>query len=95
MGRYEAYYPNVDDESGKTFQQKYGQPAYTQFAKIWTLGLRYDITPWMMVRAEYDYTNGSALLTPQSTLNAQTGNPDYSNTVQYWNTFGFLVSFRF
>ena len=95
MGRYEAYYINTQDESGKAFQQNYGLPAYTQFAKIWTIGLRHDITPWMMVRAEYNYTNGTALLTPQSVLDPLTGNPDYSKSVQYWNTFGFLVSFRF
>ncbi len=95
MARYDAYYPNTNDENGLAFQASGQGPAYSQFAKYWVTGLRYDITPWMMVRAEYNYVNGTALLPPQGFLNPQTGNPDYSSTVQYWSMFGFLVSFRF
>ncbi len=95
MARYDAFYLNTDDENGLKFQASGQGPAYSQFAKYWIVGLRYDITPWMMVRAEYDYVNGTALLPPQGLLNLQTGLPDYSKTTQYWDMFGFLVSFRF
>lgn len=95
MARYDVLHLNTNDENGQEYQASGLGPAYSQFAKYFVVGLRYDITPWMMVRAEYDYVNGTALLPPQGFLDTQTGLPDYSKTTQYWNMFGFLVSFRF
>jgi hypothetical protein len=95
MGRYDAFYPNSDDPRGNKFEAATGLPAYSQFAKNWTVGLRYDITPWMMVRAEYNYINGTGWVPYQGYLDPKTGNLDFSKTVQYWDMFGFLVSLRF
>ena len=63
-------------------------PAYSQFAKTLTVGIRYDLTPTIMLRAEYNYINGTAWLPAQD-------NPRPAETAQYWNMFGFLVSLRF
>ena len=83
-------YPNSNDENGNKFEQKWqamGIPAYTQFAKNWTVGLRYDITPWMMVRAEYDYINGTSWISNEANIDRL--------PQQHWDMFGFLVSLRF
>ena len=95
MARYDAFYLNTDDESGKAFRASGQGPAFSQFAKYWTVGLRYDINRWTMIRAEYSYINGTALLPPQGFVNHETGIPEYSKTTQYWDMFGLLVSFRF
>jgi len=90
MARYDVMYPNSNDENGNKFEQKWqamGIPAYTQFAKNWTVGLRYDITPWMMVRAEYDYINGTSWISNEANIDRL---PE-----QHWDMFGFLVSLRF
>ena len=106
MARYDAMYPNSQDMSGKTTEFTsltqsalaqnpfYYIPAYSQYAKTWTVGLRYDISPWMMVRAEYNYVNGTAWLPAEGYLGPD-GNQDFSKTVKYWDMFGFLVSLRF
>lgn len=87
MARYDAAFPNSNDENGSKFEAETGYPGYTQFAKNWSVGLRWDITSSMMVRAEYDYANGTYWAPNAANLNQQ--------PQQYWNIFGFLVSFRF
>lgn len=94
MGRYDAFYPNINDANGKAYEAAGYGPAYSQYAKTWTVGLRYDIAPWMMVRAEYDYINGTASVPYQGYLDSS-GNLDYSKSFKYWDMFAFLVSFRF
>ena len=99
MARYDAMYPNTNDMNGKTAQYSAAMagiylPAFSQFAKTLTVGLRYDISPWMMIRAEYNYVNGTAWLPSEGSLGPD-GNVDSFKTVQYWDMFGFLVSLRF
>ncbi len=67
---------------------QFASPAYSHFAKTLTVGLRYDISPMMMIRAEYNYINGTAWLPTQ-------GNPIPGETKQYWDMFGLQVSIRF
>jgi hypothetical protein len=95
MARYDAFYLNTEDESGVTYQASGLGPAHSQYAKYWTVGLRYDINRYTMVRAEYSYINGTALLPPEGFVNHDTGLPNYSETTKYWDMFGVLVSFRF
>ena len=111
MARYDAMYPNGNDENGNAFESNaiadvlqfaksnsldssqtafavsQVPPAFTQFAKTWTVGIRYDISPSMMIRAEYDYINGTAWASNEA-------NKDRTLR-QYWDMFGFLVSLRF
>ena len=88
MARYDALYNDRDDPQGLELQQKTGIPAYTQYAKDWTTGIRYDVTPWLMIRGEYHYINGTAWLPTQD-------NPVPPLPSKYWEMFALLVSFRF
>jgi hypothetical protein len=90
MTRFDSYIGNRDDPNGdKAEAASRGRtPNYSQFAKDWTVGLRYDITPWMMARGEYHIINGTGWLPPQD-------NPVRADTVQHWNMWAFLISLRF
>ncbi len=52
------------------------------------MGLRWNITPQFMLRAEYHRVNGTGWL---STLD----NPNPYATVQHWDLFSILGSYRF
>jgi hypothetical protein len=90
MARYDNLTNNRDDPNGQNTQATtHGAvPAYTQFAKDWTVGLRYDVTSWMMVRVEYHKINGTGWLPPQD-------NPVRKDQIQHWDMLGLLVSLRF
>lgn len=86
--RYDVLYTDRDDRSGKKWAANTGNAAHRRFAKDITVGLRWNITPEFMLRAEYHHVNGTAWL---STLdNSSTG--DLS---QRWNLFSILGSYRF
>lgn len=78
--RYDVLYTDKNDRSGKAFARSTGgqRPAHSRFAKDITVGLRFNVTPSFMLRAEYHRVNGTAWL---STLD----NPDSSATSQHWN----------
>jgi hypothetical protein len=88
--RYDVLFNNVDDRDGTTFKAKTQNtvPAHTQFAKDWTVGLRYNITPSLMVAAEYHRVYGTGWL---SFLD----NPDDSRLEKQWDLFALLASFQF
>jgi len=85
--RYDTFYPNKDDKNGNGLAAV-GLPASRAFATDWTLGLRWDISAYAMVRAEYHRVNGTAWLPLQD-------NPDPSQWVRKWNMFSLQVSVRF
>ncbi len=76
------------EESGRPQVPGDGRQAHNRFAKDITVGLRWNITPQFMLRAEYHHVNGTGWL---STLD----NPDPSNMSQRWDLFSILGSFRF
>jgi hypothetical protein len=87
--RYDVLYSNRHDRSGKIAEAAGGGPAYNYFAKDITFGLRYDVTSWWMLRAEYHRINGSGwtpLLENQDPLNG---------FQQHWDMFAVSTSFRF
>jgi hypothetical protein len=96
--RYDALFTDGDDHSGKTWAANDaiqmakrglpGRPAHSRFAKDITVGLRWNITPQFMLRAEYHHVNGTGWL---STLD----NPNPYATVQQWDLFSILGSYRF
>ena len=87
--RYDVLYTDGDDPHGKKWAAaKPGRHGYNRFAKDITVGLRWNITPEFMLRAEYHRVNGTAWL---STLD----NPVTSDLAQHWNLFSILGSYRF
>ncbi|MCO6412442.1 MAG: hypothetical protein J5I92_06830 [Thiogranum sp.] len=88
--RYDVTYLNKDDRNGEDMATLTGgaRPDYSQFAKDWTIGLRWDPHRSWMVRAEHHWVDGTAWLPLQD-------NPVPSETERRWRLFTLLVSFRF
>lgn len=86
--RYDVLYNDKEDRDGTDYASLTGKPAFTQFAKDWTVGLRWNITPAFMLRAEYHRINGTGWL-------PLLDNPDLTTTEQNWDLFAILASYRF
>lgn len=87
--RYEAY-ANPDDRDGTKTSAITGGliPPFNTFSKIWTVGLRWDINPQWMVRAEYQRHHGTFILSARE-------NPDLRELQEDWNLFAIQAAFRF
>jgi opacity protein-like surface antigen len=88
MVRYDVYYQDVNDRYGERRERRTGRPGFTRFAKDWTVGLRWDITPNWMARVEYHRIHGVGWL-------ASTENPDTQKLDPDWDLFALELSFRF
>jgi len=88
IARYDALYNNRADKYGKGYQALTKRPAHTQFATDWTFGVRYNLTPSLLIAAEYHYVNGTAWLPYQD-------NPNVSDLEKRWQIFSLATSFRF
>ncbi|WP_090878852.1 porin [Nitrosovibrio sp. Nv6] len=88
MLRYDVLYTDSDDRQGKKWAAATGRAAHNRFAKDITVGLRWNITPSFMLRAEYHRVNGTAWL---STLD----NSNPADRSQHWDLFSILGSYRF
>ncbi|HMW79969.1 hypothetical protein [Accumulibacter sp.] len=86
--RYDAFYADMHDRDGKAFAAATRQPAFSRFARDWTTGIRFDVTPEFMLRAEYHRVNGTGFLAAQD-------NPDVHTLRRRWDMVMFLASFRF
>ncbi|MGX2040525.1 hypothetical protein ACWJKU_10395 [Methylocaldum sp. MU1018] len=86
--RYDVLYLNVNDRYGEGFERRTGRPGFSRFAKDWTVGLRWDITPSWMARVEYHRIHGTGWL-------AATENPDPRKLEPDWDLFALELSFRF
>ncbi len=86
--RYDVLYTDQADRHGKAFSARTGLPAYSRFARDLTLGTGWQISPFLLLRAEYHHVIGTAWLTGAD-------NPDPSRTHRRWDMFALLVSYRF
>lgn len=86
MLRYDQLIINRDDRDGSQFEAFTGLPGNRQFAKDWTVGLRWDVVPNFMLRFEYHNVNGTAWLSDLENLDERT---------QRWDLFILLAAFRF
>lgn len=91
--RYDVLFTDRKDRKGKHASALAAAaggniPAHSRFAKDLTVGLRWNISPEFMLRAEYHRINGTAWL---SVLD----NPPGANTKRHWNLFAVQASFRF
>lgn len=87
--RYDLLFVDRKDRDGSEFHALHpNRPAHSRFAKDLTAGLRWNITPSIMLRTEYHRVNGTAWL---SSLD----NPNPAFTDRHWNLFLFQASYRF
>jgi len=86
--RYDVMYADSKDRDGKEFAAATSRPSFTRFSKDWTAGMRFDVTPKIMLRAEYHRVDGTGYLPVQD-------NPNPSSLERRWNMFMLLASFRF
>jgi len=88
MLRYDLLFTDRTDRRGKEYAATTGRPAHFRFAKDLTVGLRWNVTPSIMLATEYHRVNGTAWL-------SNLDNPDIAHARQHWNLFSFQASFRF
>ena len=60
--RHDVFYRSRADRNGRAFEAATGLPAHSMYAHDTTLGLRWDATPSVMLRAEYHRVNGTSWL---------------------------------
>ena len=88
MLRHDLFYRDKDDKSGRQFQAATGLPSHNMFARDSTLGLRWDATPSLMLRAEYHHVNGTGWLPGPD-------NPAFFSREQRWNMWLLQAAYRF
>jgi opacity protein-like surface antigen len=93
--RYDVLHTDMNDRDGKEYAAAHlgtatrpGIPAHTRFAKDLTAGVRWNVTPELMLRAEYHYVNGTGWL-------SNLDNPKPSALIEDWHLFAILGSYRF
>ncbi|KRT58841.1 TonB dependent receptor [endosymbiont of Ridgeia piscesae] len=86
--RYEEGHFDKDDPDGSGRSAISGRPAHTSFSKLTTLGLLWEPTEQLILRAEYGRANGTMFL-------SSVENPDLFSMTQHWNMFSLLVSYGF
>lgn len=88
MLRYDLLFTDRSDRNGKEYAFTTGRPAHFRFAKDLTIGLRWNVTPSIMLATEYHRVNGTAWL-------SNLDNPDILHAKQHWNLFSLQASYRF
>jgi hypothetical protein len=86
--RYDVLYADSADRDGKAYAAATRRPGFTRFSKDWTTGIRFDLTPEFMLRAEYHRVDGTGYLPAQD-------NPNPLALERHWDMLMLLASFRF
>lgn len=88
--RYAEGFAEKDDRSGAERSALTGgrAPRHSFFGKDWMLGVRWDVTPSFMLRAEYQWNTGTRNLSLRENPNPMAAEKD-------WEMFSLLGSYRF
>lgn len=88
--RYDALFTDRSDKSGKQWASETGQNGleHSRYAKDITVGLRWNVTPEFMLRAEYHHVIGTGWL-------SKLDNPNPALTNKEWDLFAIQGSYRF
>lgn len=88
--RYAEGFLDKDDRDGREASAAFGglAPAHSFYRKDWMVGLRWDVTPNLMLRAEYQWNHGTWALSRRE-------NPVPADTAEDWDMFSLLASYRF
>ncbi|MBX3615957.1 hypothetical protein [Nitrosomonas sp.] len=89
--RYDALFIDRSDRDGSRWAAQ--NPArhgleHSRFARDITVGLRWNVTPEFMLRAEFHHVNGTGWL-------SRLDNPVAKDTEENWNLYGIQASYRF
>ncbi len=85
--RYDSAVQDINDRSGRIFEQTYGLPAHLRYTRDVVAGLRWDITPSWMVRFDYTHVWGAAAV---SVLDN-----DFTQVADEWDIYALQVAYRF
>lgn len=88
MLRHDIFYRDKHDKDGHLFAAATGLPAHSMFARDTTLGLRWDTTPHLMLRAEFHHVDGTGWLPGPD-------NPVFISREQRWNMWLLQAAYRF
>lgn len=88
MLRHDIFYRDRHDKDGRLFAAATGLPGHGMFARDTTLGLRWDTTPHLMLRAEFHHVDGTGWLPGPD-------NPVFSSREQRWNMWLLQAAYRF
>ena len=89
--RYDALFTDRSDRYGREFAKNIpGGVAHGRFAKDIMVGLRWNVTPEFMLRAEYHHVNGTGWLSRLDNDSAKEGIPS-----QHWDLYAIQASYRF
>jgi len=86
--RYDVLYQDRHDRSGERNAALSGKPAYSYYAKDWTIGLRHDVTPSFMISGEFHTVDGTGWLPFEDNLGPV-------SPVRRWNMFLLQGAYRF
>jgi len=86
--RYDVLYLDKENRKNGCILETGGLPNHACYAKDWTVGLTWTITPQIMLRGEYHFVNGTGWL-------GRKDNPNPSETEKRWNLFTVQAAFRF
>ncbi|MES9993530.1 MAG: TonB-dependent receptor [Candidatus Thiodiazotropha sp.] len=87
FARYEESHYDEDDKDGTQTSAKLGPPPHAFFSELWTVGVLWEPTEQLMLRAEFSQIDGTIFL---SNLENDPG-----ETRREWNLFSLLVSYSF
>jgi len=88
MFRLEEGCIDRSDCNGRGFEALTGLPAHSRYLRASVFGIRWDPVPDLMLRAEFQRSNGTLILSNRE-------NPDPFKTVTRWNMFSLSASYRF
>lgn len=90
MLRYEEGFADRNDRDGTRSSALTGgyTPPFDYYARAFTIGLRWDILPNLMLRIEYQSQHGTYSLSFRE-------NPDPNDLVENWDAFAASISVRF
>ncbi|MBP6057950.1 MAG: hypothetical protein KA524_05980 [Nitrosomonas sp.] len=90
--RYDALFTDRSDRDGSRFAEltRGRSPAHGRFAKDIMVGLRWNVTPEFMLRAEYHHVNGTGWLSRLDNDPTKEGIPS-----QHWDLYAIQASYRF
>lgn len=85
FARYDLSYHDRNDRSGEKLSSLTGRPAYNFYAKDYTIGARYHLTPRANISAEVHFVDGTSWLPVLDNPNVMSTKKDWTLSVLQFN----------